>query len=208
MCVLPTSFLWNPLLTDRDRPEPGLHCTQTFFPFLGWNSCIIFPPISTEPQRWIHRWRIHGCQNPPALPRLAQAVSSLATHAWFDLLIYYMLCIFLSFVYRFLTNVPACIKRAAKHLGPMIHERLQKEEEYGTSDWPDKPVCTHSYSFPSLSFNWSVEWSHLLVVGRSTRWTPQWRYCIQHRLPCAACEFRCHSYYGMSRDCFCIGFGF
>ncbi|KAF5382328.1 hypothetical protein D9757_008447 [Collybiopsis confluens] len=42
-------------------------------------------------------------------------------------------------VRRFLTNVPACLARATKHLAPVIRERLEKEEEYGTTDWPDKP---------------------------------------------------------------------
>lgn len=50
--------------------------------------------------------------------------------------------IFLSYsiVRQFLTNVPACMARAEKHLAPYIKERLAKEEEYGTPDWPDKPV--------------------------------------------------------------------
>ncbi|KAF5382325.1 hypothetical protein D9757_008448 [Collybiopsis confluens] len=42
-------------------------------------------------------------------------------------------------VRHFLTNVPACVARATKHLEPVIRERLRKEEEYGTTDWPDKP---------------------------------------------------------------------
>ncbi|KAE9393370.1 cytochrome P450 [Gymnopus androsaceus JB14] len=37
------------------------------------------------------------------------------------------------------TNVPASVKRATKHLEPLILERLRKEEEYGSSEWPDKP---------------------------------------------------------------------
>ncbi|KAE9390439.1 cytochrome P450 [Gymnopus androsaceus JB14] len=44
-----------------------------------------------------------------------------------------------SIVRQFMTNVPSCLKRATGHLEPLILERLQKEEEYGTSDWPDKP---------------------------------------------------------------------
>ncbi|KAE9393366.1 cytochrome P450 [Gymnopus androsaceus JB14] len=31
------------------------------------------------------------------------------------------------------------VKRATKHLEPLILERLRKEEEYGSSEWPDKP---------------------------------------------------------------------
>ncbi|KAF9067154.1 cytochrome P450 [Rhodocollybia butyracea] len=42
-------------------------------------------------------------------------------------------------VRQFLTNVPASMARAERHLGPLIRERLAKEEEHGTSDWPDKP---------------------------------------------------------------------
>ncbi|KAJ4481987.1 cytochrome P450 [Lentinula aciculospora] len=42
-------------------------------------------------------------------------------------------------VRQFLTDVPACFKRATKHLEPIIMERLQKEKEYGSSTWPDKP---------------------------------------------------------------------
>ncbi|KAF9067174.1 cytochrome P450, partial [Rhodocollybia butyracea] len=38
-----------------------------------------------------------------------------------------------------LTKVSACMARAEKHLGPLIRERLAKEDEYGTADWPDKP---------------------------------------------------------------------
>ncbi|KAJ3994525.1 cytochrome P450 [Lentinula boryana] len=42
-------------------------------------------------------------------------------------------------VRQFLTDVPTCLKRATKHLEPLIRERLRKEEEYGSSDWPDRP---------------------------------------------------------------------
>ncbi|KAF9067169.1 cytochrome P450 [Rhodocollybia butyracea] len=42
-------------------------------------------------------------------------------------------------VSQFLTNVPASLARAEGHLGPLIRERLAKEKEHGTSDWPDKP---------------------------------------------------------------------
>ncbi|KAF9067172.1 cytochrome P450 [Rhodocollybia butyracea] len=49
-------------------------------------------------------------------------------------------CRFTSVLVRqFLTNLPASMARAEKHLGPLIRERLAKEKEYGTSDWPDKP---------------------------------------------------------------------
>ncbi|KIK57189.1 hypothetical protein GYMLUDRAFT_263250 [Collybiopsis luxurians FD-317 M1] len=41
-------------------------------------------------------------------------------------------------VRRFLTNVPACVARATKHLEPIIKERLRKEEEYRSTDWPGK----------------------------------------------------------------------
>ncbi|KAE9393372.1 cytochrome P450 [Gymnopus androsaceus JB14] len=42
-------------------------------------------------------------------------------------------------VCQFMTNVPTGVKRATKHLEPLILERLQKEEEYGSSEWPGKP---------------------------------------------------------------------
>ncbi|KAJ3765059.1 cytochrome P450 [Lentinula raphanica] len=42
-------------------------------------------------------------------------------------------------VRQLLTNVPSCIKRATGHLELLIRERLEKEEEYGSSDWPGKP---------------------------------------------------------------------
>ncbi|KAE9389796.1 cytochrome P450 [Gymnopus androsaceus JB14] len=40
---------------------------------------------------------------------------------------------------RFLTRMPASMKRAKKHLAPIIEDRLAKEEEYQTRDWPGKP---------------------------------------------------------------------
>ncbi|KIK57169.1 hypothetical protein GYMLUDRAFT_46414 [Collybiopsis luxurians FD-317 M1] len=40
---------------------------------------------------------------------------------------------------QFLTKVPAGVARAIKHLKSVIEERLRKEEEYGTTDWPGKP---------------------------------------------------------------------
>ncbi|TFK43278.1 cytochrome P450 [Crucibulum laeve] len=39
---------------------------------------------------------------------------------------------------RFFTNVPTSINRAMRHLGPIIEDRLAKEEQYG-KDWADKP---------------------------------------------------------------------
>ncbi|KAF5382324.1 hypothetical protein D9757_008449 [Collybiopsis confluens] len=42
-------------------------------------------------------------------------------------------------VRRYFTNVPLGVARATKHLEPVIRERLRKEEEFGTTDWPDKP---------------------------------------------------------------------
>lgn len=45
-----------------------------------------------------------------------------------------------SIVRQFLTDVPTCLKRATKHIEPLIKERLQKEVDFGSSDWPDKPV--------------------------------------------------------------------
>lgn len=50
-----------------------------------------------------------------------------------------------------MTNVPTCMKRATKHLEPLILERLKKEEEYGTSDWPDKPVSFDIITLISLT---------------------------------------------------------
>ncbi|GAW00139.1 cytochrome p450 [Lentinula edodes] len=47
--------------------------------------------------------------------------------------------IFASIVRQFLTDVPTCLKRATKHIEPLIKERLQKEVDFGSSDWPDKP---------------------------------------------------------------------
>ncbi|KAE9389794.1 cytochrome P450 [Gymnopus androsaceus JB14] len=40
---------------------------------------------------------------------------------------------------HFLTRMPASMKRANKHLAPIIKDRLAKEEEYQTKDWPGKP---------------------------------------------------------------------
>jgi len=39
---------------------------------------------------------------------------------------------------RWFTNVPKAIRTGIRHLGPMIEERQQKIDEYG-SDYPDKP---------------------------------------------------------------------
>ncbi|KAJ7574537.1 cytochrome P450 [Mycena floridula] len=39
---------------------------------------------------------------------------------------------------KFLTNVPSSTRRAVKHLGPIIQERFDMEEQYGP-DWPGKP---------------------------------------------------------------------
>ncbi|KAJ7575400.1 cytochrome P450 [Mycena floridula] len=39
---------------------------------------------------------------------------------------------------KFLTTIAAATRRAAKHLGPIIQERLAMEDQYGT-DWPGKP---------------------------------------------------------------------
>ncbi|KAJ3768554.1 cytochrome P450 [Lentinula raphanica] len=47
--------------------------------------------------------------------------------------------IFKPIVRQFLTNVPNCLKRATGHLELLIRERLEKEKEYGSSDWPGKP---------------------------------------------------------------------
>ncbi|GAV99331.1 cytochrome p450 [Lentinula edodes] len=38
-----------------------------------------------------------------------------------------------------LTRMPSSMKRATKHLAPIIEERLAREDEYGTKDWPSKP---------------------------------------------------------------------
>ncbi|KIK55508.1 hypothetical protein GYMLUDRAFT_248559 [Collybiopsis luxurians FD-317 M1] len=40
---------------------------------------------------------------------------------------------------RFLTKMPASMKRATKLLQPIIQDRLAKEEEHGSKDWPGKP---------------------------------------------------------------------
>jgi hypothetical protein len=40
---------------------------------------------------------------------------------------------------NFIAKKPSHIKRAMKHLAPIIEERLRKEKEYG-KDWPSKPV--------------------------------------------------------------------
>ncbi|KAG7094516.1 hypothetical protein E1B28_005347 [Marasmius oreades] len=37
------------------------------------------------------------------------------------------------------TGLHRSVKRARKHLLPIIQERVQKEEEYGTTEWPGKP---------------------------------------------------------------------
>lgn len=41
---------------------------------------------------------------------------------------------------RLLTRMPASMKRAAKHLAPMIEERLVMEDQHQSKDWPGKPV--------------------------------------------------------------------
>ncbi|KAF8825453.1 hypothetical protein HHX47_DHR7000510 [Lentinula edodes] len=47
---------------------------------------------------------------------------------------------------RFLTRMPSSMKRATKHLAPIIKERLAREDEYGTKDWPGKPAfCNALY---------------------------------------------------------------
>jgi len=40
---------------------------------------------------------------------------------------------------RLLTRMPASMKRAAKHLAPMIEERLMMEDQHQSKDWPGKP---------------------------------------------------------------------
>ncbi|KAG7093467.1 hypothetical protein E1B28_007143 [Marasmius oreades] len=40
---------------------------------------------------------------------------------------------------KILSPLPRNLKRANKHLGPLIQERFSQEKEYGTTDWPDKP---------------------------------------------------------------------
>jgi hypothetical protein len=60
-----------------------------------------------------------------------------------------------SIVRQFLTNVPACMARAERHLGPLVRERLAKEKEHGSSDWPDKPVRMVSlFKSPTTILNW------------------------------------------------------
>lgn len=44
-----------------------------------------------------------------------------------------------SIVGNILTNVPKSIKRCIEYAGPIIQERLDKEEEYG-HDWLERPV--------------------------------------------------------------------
>ncbi|KDR66030.1 hypothetical protein GALMADRAFT_162272 [Galerina marginata CBS 339.88] len=39
---------------------------------------------------------------------------------------------------RYLSKVPASIKRAVFHVGPLIEHQLEQEEKYG-KNWPDKP---------------------------------------------------------------------
>ncbi|KAJ3912118.1 cytochrome P450, partial [Lentinula edodes] len=40
---------------------------------------------------------------------------------------------------RFLTRMQSSTKRATKHLALIIEERLAREDEYGTKDWPGQP---------------------------------------------------------------------
>jgi len=40
---------------------------------------------------------------------------------------------------RLVSTLPKYVKRAEKHLGPIIRQRMKMEAEYGV-DWPDKPV--------------------------------------------------------------------
>jgi len=39
-----------------------------------------------------------------------------------------------------MTDIPGTMKRAMRHLAPIIEERLKLQKEYG-NDWVDKPVC-------------------------------------------------------------------
>lgn len=49
------------------------------------------------------------------------------------------------------TNVEPSIQRAIGHLEPVIQDRLDKEEQYGTRDWPGKPVSLVYSDVKSLS---------------------------------------------------------
>lgn len=57
------------------------------------------------------------------------------------------------------------MKRATKHLEPLILERLKKEEEYGTSDWPDKPVSFDIITFHRLELNELIIFRMILSLG-------------------------------------------
>jgi hypothetical protein len=50
-----------------------------------------------------------------------------------------------SIVGNILTNIPKNIKRCIEYVGPMIQERLDKEEEDGP-DWLEKPVIQDTQS--------------------------------------------------------------
>ena len=43
-----------------------------------------------------------------------------------------------------MTRVPESMRRADKHLRPIIEERLRQFDEYG-KDWSDKPVSSGCY---------------------------------------------------------------
>ncbi|KAJ3970554.1 cytochrome P450 [Lentinula raphanica] len=58
---------------------------------------------------------------------------------WIKVPMLYTVMKIIAIVRQFLTNVPNCLKRATGHLELLIRERLEKEREYGSSDWPGKP---------------------------------------------------------------------
>ncbi|KAJ6623269.1 cytochrome P450 [Mycena sp. CBHHK59/15] len=49
-----------------------------------------------------------------------------------------------------LSTRKSSLRRALKFLGPMLDQRLQKEEQYG-SDWPDKPAPGEERTTPALA---------------------------------------------------------
>ena len=50
-------------------------------------------------------------------------------------------------------NIPNGIKRGAKHLEPLIRERLEQEAEHG-EDWPERPVGSFFITAPIVLLNY------------------------------------------------------
>ena len=59
-------------------------------------------------------------------------------------LIHFVICLFGGrLVGKLVSPLPAAVRRAKKHLVPIIQERLANEERYG-EDWEQRPVRSDS----------------------------------------------------------------